>query len=476
MKRSALELYRTSQTEEIGREIVQMERNGFTLDVGYCHTQAEVARGVEEDLVHELDMFARSFGVQEPLNWASPKQLAVFLHDILALPPSPVWKLGRVKLKDGERKTDETALDWIRNHTPRSDRSADIRGGIEKLVKLRRTRSAIKYLTKLPNYVAPDGLVHPVSGPASDFDPRAGTITWRLACKNPEVLQIPTNPKRDLHKIRRAFVAPPGYQLVCADETALEAVIFAHILIVLFDDHTLAELVAPGRDLHAYNAKRVFGEFLGWDRYGHRVDSFPDSAFKDDQTYPDLCRLRDDIKAVWYGLMYGKSDYGFATSLRDIHDDPIGIELASKIVHALYEALPGLPRYQAWVSDYLANHHGIPGLGGAWCDLSELTKTGNRWDLARANRIAQNYPMQEGGARIIGRAMVELGRANNRAFWDWGVRLERQVHDELDFRVPLTAPMDLVREEIRRAMTSYPLRAPLQVKLGVGETWDAAKN
>lgn len=473
-RKTALELYRSSQTEEIGAELVQMERNGFALDVGYCTRRAKEAEEDAEDLEHELDKWVFSTGAN-PVNWASPKQLAEFLHDHLALPPSPVWKLGRVKLKQGERKTDETAIEWIRNSEATVGRE-DIRGGLEKLIKLRRTRSAIKYLTKLPLHVAPDGLVHPVSGPASDFDPRAGTITWRLACKNPEVLQIPTDPRRDLYEIRRAFVAPEGYQLVCADETALEAVIFAHLLITLFDDHLLADLLGPGKDLHAYNAKKVFGEFLGWERYGHRVDYFPDSCFKDEETYPELARLRNDIKAVWYGLMYGKSDYGFATSLRDIHDQPIGIELASKIVHGFHEALPGLPRYQAWVGDYLAAHHGIPGLGGAWCDLSELTKTGNKWDLAHANRIAQNYPMQEGGARIIGRAMVELGRGKNPRFWESGVRLERQVHDELDFRVPLRADMAMVSEEIRKAMTAYQLRAPLQVKIGVGATWHDAKN
>jgi DNA polymerase-1 len=245
-------------------------------------------------------------------------------------------------------------------------------------------------------------------------------------------------------------------------------VIFAHVLIKLFDDHQLADLLVPGADLHAFNAKRVYGTYLKWERYGHRVDEFPDSAFKSDD-YPELKALRQDIKAVWYGLMYGKSAYGFATSLRDKDGEPIGQEIAEKIVAALYEALPAIPRYQIYILEYIQRHWGIPGLGGAWCDLSELIKTGNKWDLARAHRIAQNYPMQEGGARIIGHSMVEI--LSDPACREAGLKLERQVHDELDFRVP-SENVGTVLPRIKAHMTSYPLESLLQVSIGSGPTWE----
>lgn len=264
-------------------------------------------------------------------------------------------------------------------------------------------------------------------------------------------------------------MAPAGYTLLAADETALEAVIFAHILIELFDDHQLADLLQPGVDLHAINAKRVFGEYLKWERYGQRVDNFPDEAFKSD-SYPDLAQLRDDIKAIWYGLMYGKGAYGFATSLRDTRGNPIGQKAAEAIVQALYTAVPGIPRYQAFVLDYILEHHGIVGLGGAWVDLSQLTKSGNKWDVARAHRIAQNYPMQEGGARIIGAAMCDI--LADPWLSGQGLLLERQVHDELDFRLPIGADIQVVKTKIQGHMTSYPLKSLLQVKIGQGATWD----
>lgn len=466
MDLTSKQLYERARIDEVEREIVRMEQNGFALDTEYCVSQEGKARDEEKATLESLSRWCKDLGLQE-VNWASPTQLVSLLHGEMGLPPSPIWKKGRVRIDQGERKLDETALEYIRNLPKTSNVHKQ---GIDNLIKLRRIRSAIKYLGKLPEYVAPDGLVHAVSGPASDSDTRAGTITWRLASKNPEILQISTNPKKDWYRVRRAFIAPPGFTLIMADEKALEAVIFAHILIKLFDDHTLAELLRPGSDLHAYNAKRVFGEYLGWERYGRRVDDFPDHCFKNEEEYPELCRLRDDIKAVWYGLMYGKTPYGFATSLRDSSDNPIGLKTAEQIVKALYFALPGIPRYQGFIADYLQEHHGVPGLGGAWCDLSELMLSGDKWAIAKANRIAQNYPCQEGGARIIGHAMVEI--AADPVCVAAGLKLERQVHDELDFRIPLDSNRALVKERIRHHMTSYPLSSVLEVSIEEGMTWD----
>lgn len=468
MKVRSIDLYKRAYVDEVEQAIVQMEQNGFLLDVPFCNETAEKAKAQEAVSLDVLSGWLRDLGQGDvEINWASPTQLIHLFHEVLRLPPSPVWKKGRVNLAAGDRKLDEAALEWIRNRS-----EPQVRRGLDELVRLRRIRGAIKYLTKLPQFVAPDGLVHSVSGPASDADSRAGTITWRLAAKNPEVMQIPTDEKKDWFRVRRAFIAPPGHTLLVADEKALEVVILAHLLIKLFDDHQLADMVAPGApDIHSVNARLVFGTYLGWERHGRRVDAYPPECFQD-PTYPELQRLRQDIKAIWYGLMYGKSAYGFATSLRDERDEAIGEKTATDIVNALFRAVPGVPRYQQFVADYVSRYHGIPGLGGAWCDLSELTRSGDKWDLARAVRIAQNYPCQEGGARIIGRAMVDITR--DPYLQAQGLRIERQVHDEFDFRVPLTADIPRVKEGIKKHMTSYPLESCLQVSIGQGQNWDEA--
>jgi DNA polymerase-1 len=456
-----------------------MEQNGFMLDARYCEEQAQKAKDEREIVSIELRKWLDSINClagNEEINWNSGAQVIDLLHNQLKLVPSPVWKLGRVAVDKGERKVDATALEYIR------DRAGHlVRPGIDELLHLRKLNSSIKYLEKLPKYISPDGFIHPSCGPASDEDDRSGTITWRLAMKTPEVAQIPNDPRKDAFRIRRAFIAPPGHILIVADEKALEVVILAHLLYKLFGDSQLAEMVAPGApDIHSYNARKIFGEYLGWERHGRPVKDFPLEAFQSDD-YPELCDLRQDMKAVWYGLQYRKGEYGFATSLRDKHGNPIGEKAARSIINATYDSLPAFKKYYKFIPQYITAHDGIPGLGGAWCDLSSLLRLNKDWAFNRACRIAQNFPCQEGGARIIGHAMVEIGRDSE--LRQLGLKLERQNHDELDFRLPYNPWLPQSKKNLTRAkelisnhMTSYPLYSKLQVKIGHGENWDDAKH
>lgn len=467
--RTKAELWQGYLGDEISRCVVEMEQNGFAIDEQFCDVQATKAEADEQETLEKLRFWLASVNVP-PLPgaddiWSSPKQLNHLLHDHLNYPPSPIWKKGRVKLHKGERKTDETALNWVRNRVAKSER-----WGIDELIRLRRIRGCIKYLRKLPTFVGPDGFVHPMCGPAGDDDDRVGTITGRLAGKNPEFMQIPTNPEKDWYRIRRAFVAPPGHRLIVADYSALEVVILAHILVVLFNDHQLAEMVAPGApDIHSVNARRVF-HFLGWKVDGVPVGDYPLDAFKE---VKGCKRLRQMIKEIWYGLMYGKGAFGFATSLRDADDNPIGEETAQALVDALLDSVPAIRRFHAWVWDFIHKYKGMIGLGGRWCDLRELVE-GDEWMQKKALRMAQNFPMQEGGAKIVGAAMVAVMRDPElRAA---GLRTERQIHDEFNWRIPLEADLDWTYGLLRKHMTtSSELRVPLQISLGTGFNWDTAK-
>lgn len=487
-------LWNRYQGDAIEQEIIKMEANGFLIDKVFCDTQAAIAEQDERESLERLRYWLGSIGVP-PLAgcdniWSSPKQMVQLLHEELKYPPSPVWKKGRVKVEKGDRKTDGTALEWIRGRVPKHHRS-----GIDEIINLRRVRGCLKYLRKLPTFVAPDGFVHPVCGPAGDDDGHGvGTITGRLAGRNPEFQQIPSDKKKDRYRIRKAFIAPPNHHIIVADYAALEVVILAHILIDLFGDHQLAEMVAPGApDIHAFNARRVF-DFLGWKVDGKRVGDYPIEAFmKEAGGVPGCQRLRQMIKEIWYGLMYGKGAFGFATSLRDEHDEPIGEEMAQKLVDALLDSVPGIRRFHAWVWEFIMRYKGMVGIGGRWLNLKELVE-GDEWSKKKAARIAQNFPCQEGGAYIVGAAMVSLGK--DRELAEEGLKLERQVHDELNFRNPDAwlhpeyarmwpvntdwnlhgGKVDWTKAQVAKHMTGcVTLHVPLQVSVGSGLTWEDSK-
>jgi DNA polymerase-1 len=96
----------------------------------------------------------------------------------------------------------------------------------------------------------------------------------------------------------------------------------------------------------------------------------------------------------------------------------------------------------------------------------------NRMRREAAERMALNAPIQGSAADIIKVAMVNVKRAITAA--NLQSRLLLQVHDELVLEV---APGE--REELEALVraqmgAAYALDVPLDVSVGVGDSWDSA--
>lgn len=453
-----------------------MEWNGFAIDVPYFQSQAAIAAADQAESRTKLKQLLNSVGVKSDdpdAIWTSGPQTIKLLHEDLGLPPSPVWFKGRVRVDAGERKTDRVAMEWVESHSP----AGNARDVVTELMNLRRIISSAKYLNKLPQYVAPDGFVHTVCGPAGDDDDRVGAITGRLAMKKPEAAQIPRDKRKDRYHVRAGFVAPPGMKLVVRDYTALEVVIKANIAELLWGDTLLLELTAPGQDIHAYNAHKVFGEILKWNTpSGRPVASYAPGEFKGN---PELDWFREAIKAVWYKLEYGGTVHGFSTSLKDQAGNPVGLARAEEIVGALYEAVPAIPKFQTWVGEVLERDGGICAWDGRYADYSALiardppgTRLEKRWGFAAAQRAAQNFPMQAFGAHVIGCAMVDALNCPELAHL--GAVQELQVHDELRWRCPAgnEGRVGALADEIMSG--AFPLKN-LRTAGGSGDNWEQCK-
>jgi DNA polymerase I-like protein with 3'-5' exonuclease and polymerase domains len=273
-----------------------------------------------------------------------------------------------------------------------------------------------------------------------------------------------------------------GEILVVGDYKALEVVVTADMGLRLWGDDQLAKMIAPGAaDIHCVNAQKIFGEYLGWtfeadkafpELTGQRVDKCEWKTFKK-HWYGKYLRFL--IKSVWYGLSYGKSDYGFQT-LEDVSGKMIGKKLAGDLVEGTKSAVPVMRKWHEWVANSIRIYGGIYTLGGRWLDLVELSNKDD-WGFAAACRKGYNFPPQGTGAEIINDALVRVYKC--RELRRLGFRTFIQVHDELGLRGPIIngpKAAEWLNTHMNAATANgIRLLVPLQTSIGMGYDYYTAK-
>lgn len=457
--------YQTNLLEPVSRVVHQMERRGTPVDV-------EALRAIEASMTARAAELRKDLaqwvGPGREVNWNSWQQLAAWLHGDkadggLGLDPSPYCKKGEVP--DGEIKTDDRALEWIAGH------SEEHRPHIQNLRLLRQCERMARYARDWLAQGIPhdDGTfrLHPSFGLASDNDHRPGAVTGRFGVKNPPLNQVPRNPSKDPAGMRRAFVAPPGHRLIVVDYSQLEVVILAHLIAVLFgDDDALVKAVRANADIHAIGAHRIFGELAGDPEVAAVTDL---KLFK---TVPQLSLLRDITKTGVYGKNYGKSKKGFAHSFFLPDGSPLGMERAELLVDGLDATYPGVPRYQAFIREWIERELFIATLFGRWqpTPLARDRKQGNR---NRAWRQSLNYPMQGGGQEIMALALIAI--ENDPRLRELGFEVILVVHDEIVGYAPEEHADEALALVEQHMVTAVQLLAPLRAKGHHGKNWAEAK-
>lgn len=270
------------------------------------------------------------FGKSKAVNWAlslsKPSHLRVLFFDVLGLEPIS-------KTKGGESSVDKAMIAAYKDKNPIVASYGDY-SKLSKLLstyargwykKLRSNRDSIEDSCLRPDY--------------SSFD----VTTGRLASKNPSLQTIPSRGKL-VKIIKRMFPAPKGTLLIRFDYSAHEVRVWSFVAL----DKVLADIFKVGQklrqlfiqnpteenkkaikekgDIHILNVKRLLGKIV-------------------DKEHP----LRDAIKQVIFGLLYGKSaeTLGEDTKLGDKTElmEKIGnkdtpekeVKIAEKKLNALLE-------------------------------------------------------------------------------------------------------------------------------------------
>ena len=389
----------------------RMERNGVLLDTAALARQSQELAGqllTLEDRAH--------LAAGHPFNLNSPKQVQALLFQEQGL---PVLK----KTPKGDPSTNEEVLQQLALDYPLPKMILDYRG----LSKLKST-----YTDALPKRIDPrTGRVHTHYG-------QAVAMTGRLSSSEPNLQNIPVRTPEG-RRIRAAFIAAPGCQLVAADYSQIELRIMAH----LSSDSGLLQAFAAGLDVHRATAGELFG--------------LDPAAVSPEQ--------RRAAKAINFGLIYGMSAFGLAAQL--------GIERAAAQAYMdrYFQRYPGVAQYMEQTRTLARQQGYVETLFGRRLWFPEL-QHGAPGRRQGAERAAINAPLQGTAADLIKRAML--------AVQAWLTEqqmhslLIMQVHDELVLEVP-QEELAAVLEQIPLLMQGVAqLAVPLWVDVGHGPHWDAA--
>jgi DNA polymerase-1 len=404
--------------------LASMEEDGILCDADELSGQASelVARvNVVRDTIFKT--------VGEPFLLDSPKQLGDVLFDKLGL---TIGGRSARRTSTGSRSTDSDVLDKLVEQEDPADPRTLVPGMVLEYRKLQKLVST--YLDALRVAIDPaDGRIHTTYR-------QAGAATGRLASDSPNLQNIPVRSEEG-RQVRKAFHAPNGHVLLCADYSQIELRVLAH----LSEDVGLLDAFARGLDIHAAVAAQVFG-------------GDPHTVTRDQ---------RGQAKTINFGIIYGISAWGLARRVGDL-----SYEGAVALIADYKRRFPGIDRFlQACVRQ--ASEHGyVATVLGRRRAIPEINSSnGNVRGLGE--RLAINSVIQGSAADLIKLAMVNLHRRI--VAGRLPMRLLLQIHDELVLEVPegdADAMAVIVREEMERVMT---LRVPLVAEVGVGSNWMEAK-
>ena len=388
-----------------------MERRGVAVD---RKKLMELLSFFDSEVAAETKKAHDSVGHE--FNVASPKQLQVVLFDELKLPKTKKIKTGFT--------TDADALASLYAKSKHPVLAA--------LLRIRETKKLATTIEGLIAEIASDQRIH------THFA-QTVTATGRLSSIGPNLQNIPVRTEEG-RKIRDCFIAGKGFdQLITADYSQIEMRIMAH----LSNDAHLLEAFSSGEDLHATVAAEVFGVAP------HEVDP----------------EMRRQIKAMSYGLAYGLSSYGLAMQL------DLSPSAAKDLMDRYFLRFGGIRDYLKNVVEEARKVGYTETVLGRRRYLPDLMHD-NRVRREIAERMALNAPIQGSAADIIKLAMINV----QKALVAQGLRsrLLLQVHDELILE-SVTEEINIAAEILRREMgNAYPLKAPLDVNVGVGKSWSEA--
>jgi len=250
-----------------------------------------------------------------------------------------------------------------------------------------------------------------------------GTTTGRLACRNPNLQNVP----RD-SAMRRMFIPGEGKTFVQADYKGAEL----RVLACEARDEYLRQLFADGRDIHSEVAARFFG-----------------SNFTKDQ------RVR--AKAVVFGLSYGREEFSLAEEFQ------IPVPEAKKYIDTFFEMIPDVVKWREGIRQQIL--HGEDDL------TTQFGRHRRIWLVTEENK---KDVVKEGLAFIPQSTASDICLNSAMVLHEqYGLDIRLLVHDsilvETDQPEEVSEIMSRVMPEVAREV--YSDYVPFEVDIATGNSW-----
>ena len=391
----------------------QMEVDGILVDKD--NLQALGVEFGERLAQYERDIW-KSAGRE--FNIGSPKQLGEVLFDHLKLPVIKKTKTGY--------STDSDVLEAL---VPKHE-IAQLLIDHRKLAKLINT-----YTEVLARSVyAKTGRIH------ATFQQTTG-VTGRLISTDPDLQRTPVHTPEG-KRIREAFIAPPGKQLLVADWSQIELRLLAHVT----RDPQLVDAFANGLDVHRKTASNIFGVAF-------------DAVTKEQ---------RNVGKTINFATIYGQGPTALASMLGITSKD------ARRYIDAYFALYAGVRKWLDVTTEEALAKGYVETMAGRRRYIPELTSN-SPMERQMGVRIACNTPIQGSAADLCKAVMLPLPARFAEA--GLGAKMLLQIHDELVFEVPdgeLDAAAAIVKS-LMEAPPGFALEVPLVADVGRGQSWAEAK-
>ncbi len=380
----------------------EIELNGVFVNQEKMSQLEKELRARLDDLKAKLESLAPG------INWNSPKQVGDILYNQWGIAPLEYTKKGLPS-------TAEPVLQRLKN----------LHSGVNTLLEYREVHKQLSgFIEGWHRFIHGDRM-HP------NFR-LTGTVTGRLSCSEPNLQQVPRDPK-----IRSLITAPPGWTFVEADYSQVELRVAA----MLSGDPMMIDIFnREDGDIHTTTAIAVSG--------------------KREVTKEE----RKKAKAINFGFLYGMGATKFREYARDKYEQDLTMEEAIRFRQRFFDLYAELPRWHMKQRDIVKIYGQVRTLTGRIRHLPGVFSPSEEL-RASAERQAINTPVQSFASDLTVASIIEIYRTVPRD----QCRIVGTVHDAILFEVrneyieEVTEQIKAIMEKPQTITEKFGIRLPVPI-------------